>query len=260
MKIILFILLSIFPLTAQVAQVENNLSFSRNGSTINLSFGIDSSATENLDPHLGEIELPPFPPSNIFDARFVGTTIGIELGNGTLKDFRFGELPLQKEVDHEVYLQNQNNEVISVEWNFSEGVSASLIDFFNGSIVNLEMQGTGSSTINIGFLTNLKLIAAYSILTKVDKISTNQIYNLKISAYPNPFNGSSNIEIYSERSEMADIKVINSLGQQIIIDRIKLSEGYNNYKINLKHRSSGNYFLSISNSKNFGYCKLILTK
>lgn len=43
-------------------------------------FGLDPTATDGIDPSLNEFELPPSPPSGIFDARFVGDGIGIPIG------------------------------------------------------------------------------------------------------------------------------------------------------------------------------------
>ena len=49
-----------------------------------LDLGVREGATSGIDPQLGESELPPLPPSQIFDARLTDT----QLGNGSLNDYR----------------------------------------------------------------------------------------------------------------------------------------------------------------------------
>ncbi len=260
MKSIFYILLIILPSFAQTPLVRNIITFSKSEASITLTFGIDSTATDNLDFHLNEYELPPLPPSNIFDARFVGTTIGIDLGNGTLNDYRFGNLPLLQEIAHEIYIQNQNNDDLNVAWNLNEGVTASLTDFFDGSIVNIEMEGTGNSIFNTGYLTNLKLNASYNILTKIEEIQKKPQFDIKAKVYPNPFNNHSNLLIYSERSEIIEIKYFDLLGRLIKKESTLLSEGGNNIRLDLNGQSSGIYFLLINSSRSLVICKLILTK
>ena len=38
--------------------------------TISLAVGLDPTATNGIDPHLGESDLPPFPPIGAFEIRF----------------------------------------------------------------------------------------------------------------------------------------------------------------------------------------------
>ena len=63
------------------------------GGAQDLFFGLDKNATNGLDAGLGENELPPFPPTGVFEARFIGNDIGIPaLGLGTYRDYRTGDL------------------------------------------------------------------------------------------------------------------------------------------------------------------------
>ncbi len=50
--------------------------------------GLHEAATKGLDASIGEQELPPVPPSEIFDVRLVSPAQGITLGEGSLLDFR----------------------------------------------------------------------------------------------------------------------------------------------------------------------------
>lgn len=53
-----------------------------------LVLGVREGATSGLDPMLEESELPPQPPSEIFDARVVSTPGKSQLGTGSLADYR----------------------------------------------------------------------------------------------------------------------------------------------------------------------------
>ncbi|MBL0177296.1 MAG: hypothetical protein IPP94_18970 [Ignavibacteria bacterium] len=64
-------------------RVTNN-----HGQSTQLVAGVHEFGTKGLDLSIGEAELPPVPPSEISDARFVGTAADITLGEGTLIDFR----------------------------------------------------------------------------------------------------------------------------------------------------------------------------
>ena len=63
--------------------VSNN-----HGQTATLLAGVHEFGSNGLDPLLNEQELPPVPPSEIFDTRFVGPTSAVALGEGTLLDLR----------------------------------------------------------------------------------------------------------------------------------------------------------------------------
>ncbi len=58
------------------------------GRTTELQAGIDDGATAGIDAALGEAELPPLPPVEIFDVRFTSPSSAIKLGEGSLADIR----------------------------------------------------------------------------------------------------------------------------------------------------------------------------
>ncbi|MBL0173991.1 MAG: hypothetical protein IPP94_01795 [Ignavibacteria bacterium] len=59
-----------------------------NNRSQNLSIGIIEGASKGIDQQLGELELPPFPPQEIFDARIASTPGMSSLGTGSLSDYR----------------------------------------------------------------------------------------------------------------------------------------------------------------------------
>ena len=66
---------------AQTPDVELVLSVTDGAGGIQeLRFGLDPAATDTIDAPLGEAEMPPPPPLGIFDARFIGNDIGVDIG------------------------------------------------------------------------------------------------------------------------------------------------------------------------------------
>ncbi len=87
----LFSVLSLVLLYVSIAfgQAAVDIPFSGTDgtTTIPLAVGLDLAATNGIDPALGESDLPPFPPSPVFDIRFdllpyAGSSLS------TLKDYQ----------------------------------------------------------------------------------------------------------------------------------------------------------------------------
>ena len=68
--VILFAVLSAETVSATAWQVEFELT-NGSGDLDTVRFGVDPSATPDVDPLLGEVCLPPWPPSDLFDVRFM---------------------------------------------------------------------------------------------------------------------------------------------------------------------------------------------
>jgi hypothetical protein len=73
--------------------------------TINMAVGLDPSATNGIDPALGESDLPPFPPAGAFEIRFDLTPYAGE-PLSTYKDYRFAaSFPYSGQVEHKLIWQ-----------------------------------------------------------------------------------------------------------------------------------------------------------
>jgi len=84
-------LISLSTMTGQVGMhsVKIQMTLTNNhGLSSSLIAGVHELATNNLDMTLGENELPPVPPTEIFDTRFVSPSAGIDLGEGSATDLR----------------------------------------------------------------------------------------------------------------------------------------------------------------------------
>ncbi|MFA6439595.1 MAG: T9SS type A sorting domain-containing protein [Bacteriovoracaceae bacterium] len=128
-----------------------------------LGFGLGETATDNIDSIYGETELPPMPPTGIFDARFVGTNISLPgLGNGVLVDFRHGGVIFTGMKIHQVQWQNNTGAAkVSLVFNLPPGVTLKCEDFFGGAVVNSTISGKDSVIITNLAITTVKLTVTY---------------------------------------------------------------------------------------------------
>ena len=86
------------------------------GGSQELRFGLDANANDGIDPALGEAELSTSPSSGTFDARFIGDDIGINLGRGSLRDYRLGSSPMAAVIVHEISVTAPDR--YTLHWNF----------------------------------------------------------------------------------------------------------------------------------------------
>lgn len=119
------------------------------GTTITLHFGLYPSATDALDKSLGEQELPPFPPGEIMEARFIGDDISFpELGLGTYIDYRKGDSDFRGTKTHELKFQIGSGNQIIFKWALPNGITGIMQDFITGEIVKKTMAGRDSLVLS----------------------------------------------------------------------------------------------------------------
>jgi hypothetical protein len=85
---IVFLLLAYEHCFSQQYELRIKVSDGFNTDTVRLGF--DPAATNGIDPGLGETELPPVPPTGVFDARLYSDSANVPLGEGVKKDYRPG--------------------------------------------------------------------------------------------------------------------------------------------------------------------------
>jgi len=222
-----------------------------NINSIVLELGIDPTATNEIDTHLGEQELPPLPPLGVIDVRFVGTNIGIDFGNGTLKDYRFGEFPINDSRIHEIFIQRGSSDTVNFLWNLPKGVTGNLQDFFGGILVNADLADSGMLALTNPVLTNLKLTINYILdPTIIRETHTIDKYEL-FQNYPNPFNGFTriNYSIPSNSSVRLYIYDVNGVLIRKLTDEVLGAgeysvtwDGQNDFGV---HTGSGMYIYQI---------------
>ncbi len=107
----------LFPLTVTAQQEFQGALFgitvsNSAGRSEYLSMGIGIGATTGLDALIGEYELPPVPPSGVFDARIISTPAKSQLGTGSKFDCR----PVQSQTA-------PFTETYTIAWQAGEGQS-----------------------------------------------------------------------------------------------------------------------------------------
>ena len=125
------------------------------GNALDLTLGLDPTATAGIDASLGESEQPPTPPSGVFDARWVDNDISATgFGEGLLVDIRPGDNAFAGTRAHELQLQpGSGASAITIAWNLPAGATGRLVDVVSqGDLVDAPMSGTDTYT-----LTNLNV-------------------------------------------------------------------------------------------------------
>lgn len=138
------------------------------GGTKILKLGLDPLATDGIDTTFGESELPPFPPSGVFEARLIGDDISIlQLGQGTYKDYRKGDVTFSGVQIHELRYQLGTGTSITIIWDLPSGITGLLEDLFGGVLIKKAMSGKDSLKVtNPGILNKLKMTITYALVPK----------------------------------------------------------------------------------------------
>jgi hypothetical protein len=151
---------------AQIPVVDIPITVSDGaGGLRELRFGLDPTATDGIDTGLGEESLPPFPPSGVFEARFVGEDISLpQLDQGIYKDYRPGNANYNGTIVHELKYQVGSGTSINISWNLPNRISGRLEDLLGGIVVNQPMNGSGSYIVtNPSAITKLKMTIIYNL-------------------------------------------------------------------------------------------------
>lgn len=161
-----FLLLSVSSAFSQVINVpliifDNGASQGRD----TLRFGLDPTATDGIDAALGEFQLPPPPPTGVFDCRLVGEDISLpQLGQGMDRDYRTGTNIYVGNKLHELKFQRGSTATsVTISWNLPAGITGKLTDLVGGVIVNDTMVGSGSVNISNGAINKLYMRIYYSL-------------------------------------------------------------------------------------------------
>ena len=131
------------------AAVDIALSGTDGTTTIPLAVGLDLTATECIDPALGESDLPPFPPAGVFEIRFDLNPYGCP-NLSTYFDYRNAPaFPYTGTVQHTLWWQTSAAALpIDITYNLPAGAEMSITDQIGGTFLNIgPFTGTGTATI-----------------------------------------------------------------------------------------------------------------
>lgn len=137
------------------ATVDIPLSGSDGSLTIPLAVGLDATATNGIDPGLGESDLPPFPPVGAFEIRFDLTPYAGQ-ALSSYKDYRNATFPFTGQIEHTLWWQTSAPSLaISIVYNLPTGASMTLTDQIGGGFLNIgPFTGSGTAVIP-GTYTNI---------------------------------------------------------------------------------------------------------
>lgn len=162
----------------QVPDLKIDLLFRDNpnppyGGSELLSFGLDSTATDGIDEHLGESDLPPDVCPNlagVFCAKFILPN-NIE---SSLVDFRFGTFPFTGQKIHKSLCRTFQDYSYVIIYNLPPGVTINLTDVINGLIFNETITDSGQiiiPDIGSGFLLDLLILVNYNNVVPIELTS-----------------------------------------------------------------------------------------
>lgn len=114
-------------------------------------------------------------------------------------------------------------------------------------------------TVNLGFIPDSVIFDPDMwIIAKVNSISINNIFlnsNNEIYVFPNP--ASDKINIYANNSNIINISIFNSLGQELFPEII-INNDNKYYKLNISALSSGMYIVKLKTVSDMFFKKLIV--
>jgi hypothetical protein len=193
--------------------------YDNSGGQKTLYFGLDETATDGIDVHLEEIELPPYPPTGIFDARWILPENGFNGSLSSWSDYRFAQgFPFSGSVEHRFKFQIATGATImNFSWNFPPELTGLIQDLINGTTINVPISGIGTYQLNNFIMINqLKLLVYYNnvVLSTENDSEVLTDYNLEQN-YPNPFNPSTIIKFSISEATNVKLTIYNTLGEKI---------------------------------------------
>jgi hypothetical protein len=232
----------------QYARVEdyNTITITdKNGSSQTLYFGLDADGKVNKELY----QMPPLPPSSIFDVRFASQRI--------LETY---PRDIAKYNQHTINI-NSAEFPVTISWNVnnSNGKNFSITDAVNGKLIGVkEINGEGSIKVSNRNLTSLTL-----------KIQNGEELPIEFALgqnYPNPFNPTTKMTVAVPKAAMVEIVVYNILGQKVrtLTNEVKPA-GYHTIEWNGKSDAgsivpSGVYFMRMVSGSFTKVNKLLMLK
>lgn len=216
-----------------------------------LVFGAVNGATDGIDKHLGEIELPPFLPPEfdlfvVFDLDSLSTD-----GLFSYKDFRSVPSDLNEFYHrYRVELNKRVTSTVTISWEkLSPFIKYAYISDELGLIFGANMLNTQSVFVNNTNLNKIPVVidVIYTkVPTKIDDISD------EIELYPNPANDKLIFKNYNKIKKVEIFNVYNQLVSSFEkIDQL----------IDIRHISNGYYLVKIyKNNGNLLVKKLIINR
>ncbi|HSW54189.1 MAG TPA: T9SS type A sorting domain-containing protein, partial [Ignavibacteriaceae bacterium] len=137
-----------------------------------LLFGIDPTATDGIDQHLGESDLPPFPPPGAFESKLILPENNFAGTLSSYKDYRFGNFPISETIEYRIAYQPDSNNGIEISWILPEEMIGVLLDLAGGVVINVPIADSGSFVVpNPSIFSSLKMLIDFEPEVPVELVS-----------------------------------------------------------------------------------------
>lgn len=229
---------------------------------ITISFGIDPTATDSTDTWLGEANLPPFPPTGVFEARFIMPFDSFSGVVASYRDYRNAFFPFSGEKIYRIKYQPGSGSTIKISWNFPSNITGRLQDVILGSLIDVTMIGADSFIVNdpIAF-DQLKMTIFYNNVTN---IIDEPILPLSVQLsqnFPNPFNPTTSLEFSLDKSAFVSITLYDVLGNMVkVLTSKEYPEGKHVIRLDATGIESGTYFYMLHTGRISLTRKMMLIK
>jgi len=261
----IIVLFPIFNISAQKsAQISIPFEIYDNaGGQMTLYFGLDQTATDGIDIHLGESGLPPYPPIGVFESRWILPENNFNGSLSSWSDYRFASgYPYSDTLEHRFRYQSADGvTAMNLGWNFPPEVTGLIQDLVNGTIVNMPISGIGTYEVpNFTVLNQLKLFVYYNnIVTSLGDEEFKQTSYYLEQNYPNPFNPSTTIKFSLPEATNVTLRIYNALGQMLDeLVNTNLEAGWYNYQWDAANVASGIYIYELRTDNFVAVKKMIL--
>ncbi|MGE3800388.1 MAG: T9SS type A sorting domain-containing protein [Candidatus Kapaibacterium sp.] len=235
--------------TAQVnTDVEITISNAAEQSRT-LHCGVNTSATVGVDTELGELSLPPFPPTSAFEGRFVSHESGV-LGQGSPSDFRPSTSVEQSDAYKIKFQPGTNGMPVTLRWDMEyvkkAYSSATLSDPFGGVIVSVDMKTVGSLEITNAALSEVVL----QLNGPVDPslaVEVGEEKNLRFLIEPEVADGRITLNYSLAVSTRLSLSIVDLQGRVVetLFPSRDVEAGVYSDQFDLSHLSSGLYILVV---------------
>lgn len=226
--------------TIATSQVQFKIPITGTNSTSNgtVEIGWDRSATHCIDASLGETELPPKPPSEVFDIRLLDNRSPSCSGEGLPLDLRNWVGGVSVTDTFVITIQQGAGGLpVTLTWpTISDPQIHALLlqDGLGGFIVNTNMLTTQSQVVTNALLLTLNIYATVTNGIK-EEGGLPTSFGLQQN-YPNPFNPTTNVKFSIPEKSNVEIAVFDMLGRKV---RTLVSEnlGANVYSVEWNGRN-----------------------
>ncbi len=213
-NILLFVLGMLFlnmnNIYAQAVDIE--LQVSNSLTTRSVFVGLDITATNGIDPSLGEASLPPMPPASAYEVRFDLSPYGSP-GVSTYRDYRNApSFPFTDSVSHRLFWQLGNGgSGPTINYNLTSGVTMRIKDEISGSNFNSGVvSGSGSYTVPVA-LTAALITMYYNNVSGVDPGPTFSVSPASLTFPPTAVGGSNTLPVTVSNPGTTNALIINGI-------------------------------------------------